>query len=303
MPSTFSAETTLFGIGIHFRSNHPEALRRALAAFPREDHAGSASGRPVHIVLVADEGVVPVAESSRVTGRCLEVRERGIMVTADGGRGRGSCIFQPQIVSSEAFANAINTVVLFLVAQAGRIPVHASAVIVDDRALVFAGRSGMGKSTLAMAADRAGLSVLSEDTVFVQLRPSFCLWGRAEFVHLSEKDAPPAAPGGIRVRSGRLKKAIPIMRRCRKADRAMLFLLTHGDRVIFHKLDPEEAIRALSCNPEPGYEFYDAQLEEAICALAAEGCWSLSLSTTPDEAIAALMGAFSGPAPPAQVRR
>jgi hypothetical protein len=296
MPSTFSAETTLFGIGISFQSNDPEALRHALSAFPQEDCTGSSGERPVRIVLVADEANVPTVDSSQINGRRLEVVDQGLTVKADGERGRGICIFQPVAVGSEPFANAINTVVLFLVAQAGRIPLHASAVIVHGRVLVLAGRSGTGKSALAMAADRAGLPVLSEDTVFLQLQPSLCVWGRAEFAHLSEKDVPAGVAGGIRVRSGRVKRAIPILHRCRKADRAMLFLLTGGDRVVFQRLDPEDAVRELTRNPEPGYEFYGARQEEAIHALAAKGCWQLSLSGDPNEAIAALVRAFAPPA-------
>ena len=293
MPSTFSAETTLFGIGITFQSNHPEALGRALSVFPPEDGAGTSGEQLVHIVLVADQMDGSAVDNCQINGRQLEVVKGGIAVRADGESGHGSCIFQPTAVSSAPFADAINTVVLFLVAQADRIPLHASAVIVHARALILAGRSGTGKSALALAADRAGLPVLSEDTVFLQLRPSFCAWGRAEVVHLSEKDAPPGVVGGIRVRSGRVKRAIPIIHRCRKAERAMLFLLTKGDRIIFHRLGPDDAVRELTRNPEPGYEFYGARLEEAVRVLASGGCWQLSLSNNPDEAIAALVRGFS----------
>ena len=52
----------------------------------------------------------------------------------------------------------INTLVLFLVAQAARTPLHASAIMLGDTAIVLAGRSGSGKSSLALAADRAGPS-------------------------------------------------------------------------------------------------------------------------------------------------
>lgn len=282
----------MFGVGIVFQSNHAEALRRALSAFPQEECAGSSCGQLVHIVLVADDSDVAPIDFRRITGRRLEVVDGGTAIKADGESGRGSCVFHPAAVNSEPFANAIDTIVLFLVAQAGRIPLHASAIIVHERALILAGRSGSGKSALAMAADRAGLPILSEDTVFVQLRPSFCAWGRAEFVHLSENDAPSGVRGGVRVRSGRVKRAIPIVHRCHKADRTMLFLLTHGDRVIFRRLGPENAVHALTRDLEPGYDFYGAGMEEAIRALAAGGCWQLSLSKDPDEAIAALVRSF-----------
>ena len=293
MPSTFTAQTTLFGIGITFRSNHPEALSRALSIFPQEDPTGSPADQLVHIVLVADEAHVPGIDLLKRSGRSLEVVDQGIATMADGERGTGSCIFPPAVVSGESFTNAINTVVLFLVAQAGRTPLHASAFIVHERALVLAGRSGAGKSALALAADRAGLPVLAEDTVFLQLRPSFCVWGRPDVVHLSETDAPVGAAGRIRIRSGRVKRAIPIVHRRLKAERATLFLLTPGEGVIFRRLDPEDAIRELTRNPEPGYDFYGKRLEVAVRGLAAGGSWQMTLSKDPDEAVAALVREFS----------
>lgn len=299
MPSTFSSTTTLFGIGISFQSNHPGALSCALSAFPQDGCRVSSGERPVRIDLVADAESVPAADSSRIIGRRLEIVERGIAVSAGGERGRGTCIFHPQAVGSEAFANAINTVALFLVAQRDRIPLHASAIIVHDRALILAGRSGAGKSALALAADRAGLPILSDDTVFLQLQPTFCVWGRPLFVHLSEMDAPAGTSGGIRIRSGRVKRAIPIVHQCRRADRAALFLLTKGDRVVFQRLDPEDAVRVLTRDPEPGYEFYGARLEEAVRVIAASGCWRLTLSTNADDAIGALVRAFSPVVAPA----
>lgn len=302
MPSTFSSETTLFGIGISFQSNHPEALGCALLEFPQDSGPVSSGEAAVRIVLVADEKNVPAADSSRINGRHLEIVERGITVRADGERGCGTCIFHPEAVAGEAFANAIHTVALFLVAQRGRIPLHAAAIIVHDRALVLAGRSGAGKSALALAADRAGLPILSEDTVFLQLQPSLRIWGRPMFVHLSGKDVPAGDGGGIRIRSGRVKRAIPIVHRCPRAEQAQLVLLTKGDRVVFQRLDPEDAVRALCRDPEPGYEFYGARLEEAVRGVAAGGCWRLTLSANADDAIGALVRAFSHVAAPEAAR-
>src|SRR5215469_2214244 len=107
MPSTFSAETTLFGIGITFEGNHPEALRRALSVFPQEYPEGRSNGQRIHVALVEHEGDVPAVDFSQVNGRRLEAVERGITVKADGERGSGSCIFQPASVSTEPFTNAI----------------------------------------------------------------------------------------------------------------------------------------------------------------------------------------------------
>src|SRR5690242_15336972 len=126
MPSIFSATTTLFGIGITFESHHAEALRHALSAFPPEDGAVPSGEQRVRIVLVAGAANGPGADSLHTDGMRLDVVERGVTVKADGERGCGVCIFHPSAVDTAPFANGLNTAVLFLVAQAGRIPLHAS---------------------------------------------------------------------------------------------------------------------------------------------------------------------------------
>ena len=98
----------------------------------------------------------------------MSLRFGTTIVTADTARRHGACAFPSGAEAGEAFAEAINTVVLFLVAHAGRTPVHASAFMRRDMAVVLAGRSGAGKSTLALAALKAGFPILSEDTIFVR---------------------------------------------------------------------------------------------------------------------------------------
>jgi hypothetical protein len=54
-----------------------------------------------------------------------------------------------------------------LLAERGELAVHAAAVGTCGRAVLFAGPSGRGKSTLALAASEGGHSVLSEDGVTI----------------------------------------------------------------------------------------------------------------------------------------
>jgi hypothetical protein len=51
--------------------------------------------------------------------------------------------------------------------QHGRLPLHASAVAVDGRAILLLGRAGAGKSALAAAFARAGHSVLADEAAMV----------------------------------------------------------------------------------------------------------------------------------------
>lgn len=62
-------------------------------------------------------------------------------------------------------------VCLLLAHLAGAVPLHASAVAIDGRAVVFVGGSGLGKSTLAAAlCDRSGGSLLADDAVVIERR-------------------------------------------------------------------------------------------------------------------------------------
>ncbi len=81
----------------------------------------------------------------------------------------------------------VSSAVCTLLAMRSDLALHASAVAVEGRAVLFCGPSGRGKSTLALALGEAGNEVLSEDGVAISIGP----------------EGPIAFPGarGIRVRS------------------------------------------------------------------------------------------------------
>lgn len=295
MPSGFSGETTLFGIRVSFESNSLKALNSSLSLFPQCNLHGSVSPKlSVYVVLAAEDAYRPAMELHQIHARRLHIIRNEIELRADGESGRGVCVFRSDAADSELFREAIKTVVLFLVAQRDRTPVHASALVIRDCAYVLAGRSGSGKSALALAGNRAGLPVLAEDTVFVQRNP-FCVWGAAKDIHVSEKDAPRDVAPRTRLRSGRLKRAIPVAEARQRSDEAALCVLAQGDAVALDAFSPDEAVRALTHEPEPGYEFYGSRMEGAIRDIAAGGCWRLTLSDDPNAAIRILRDAFDSP--------
>jgi hypothetical protein len=271
-----------------------DALNAALSVLPKWDTLEAAPQESsIYIVLVARPVARLMADCARIKGHRLYIVQEGIALRANGRRGRGTCVF-PKDIDSSAFEEAVRTITLFLVAHAGRTPVHASAIMIGHRAIVMAGNSGSGKSSLALAANRAGLSVLSEDALFVQLEPSFRVWALCEAIHVVTEDAPPGPTGGnIRIRAGRRKRAIPIRRRRQYADRAILCVIARGKQVGLERIDREEAVRLLTQAPEPGFNYYGARAELAIRALATEGCWRLTLSRDLDAALAELVFTFS----------
>jgi hypothetical protein len=58
-------------------------------------------------------------------------------------------------------------VLAFIARLRGRVPVHASAVVIQDQAILFAGAAGAGKSSIASAFAVLGYPVLSDDVVVI----------------------------------------------------------------------------------------------------------------------------------------
>jgi hypothetical protein len=152
--------------------------------------------------------------------------------------------------------------------------------------MILAGPSGTGKSCLAYAARRAGWPVLSDDIVYVQLRPTLAVWGLPQPIHLFREDAP-VATDALRWRNGKLKRAIaPDRERPLLARRAVLCPIERGDAVA---LDVVRASVAPDILPlEPGFDLRAPESRAAFTALSARGYARLTLGRDPTEAIAAL---------------
>jgi hypothetical protein len=290
------ASLSLFGIRVEFESNSQKAIVIAHECISRGNQTlfSNADGQTIYVVLIMYEVNRPrVRGREHIDSTSLHLNFGDVTVRADPRSGHAVCEFPPGGELGESFAEAINTVVMFLVAQAGRIPVHGAAIMLGAVAVVLAGPSGAGKSTLALAAAQAGLEVLSEDTVFVQCHPKLRLWSRTDAIHVFENDAPVDAEGGMRLRSGRWKKVLPLATRRDYADSARLCVLARGDKLSLTPMAPDDAVSALTENPEPGYEFYGARGVEAVRLLAGSGAWRLTLSKSPHEAVGLLRQSFA----------
>lgn len=276
------------GIPTRVIADTPELLATAVGAYAEwKEEAGA--GEPA-IILRLGSGT---ASSSNV---CCEISVEGSRLTLEGGgisghadaaTKRAECALPPRLIGDPAAlaAQAIDTLLLFLLARSGRTPVHAAGIVTGDTALLLAGPSGSGKSTLALAAAARGLRVLSDDTVYVQTEPTLRIWGWPGPIHLFPQDAP-AGRHEVRIRGGKRKLAVPLDRSSEppSADEARLILLERGDKLSLTPVAPEAAMAALA-RLEPGFDLLPAESARAARSLTEGGAWRLSSGTDPRAAI------------------
>ncbi|HEX2092268.1 MAG TPA: hypothetical protein VHG28_07685 [Longimicrobiaceae bacterium] len=297
---TWNAELSLMGIPTCFEADHPELREAALAAYgvwPRGEGAGGPGAIRIRLGLGSGEAGEGTPEV-RVEGARLVLAGGGMRGEADAGRREAVCIVPPDLLADphRLAAEVLDTLVLFLLTRTGRVPVHATGVVLGETAVVLAGRSGSGKSTLALTALRAGLPVLSDDTVYVQTEPRLRVWGFPRPIHLlpDAKSVGPDDGGVLRQRGGRWKVAHPAGEWTGEpvADRAVLVLLERGGEVALRRIGAEDAVREVTASLEPGFDHFREQLPAAVRALAAGGAWRLTLSADPGAALAALREAL-----------
>lgn len=179
-----------------------------------------------------------------------------------------------------------------LLSRLDRQPVHAAAVVRDGVALLLAGPSGAGKSTLAYAAACAGLDVLAEDVVYVQIAPRLRVWAASSYLHLPAESArffpQLAAARTVQLANGKRKLVVDLRRDATErtlpfADRAGVCVLRRGEgtRPSVRPLSPAEVGDALGDGLELGFDLFRGTIDAVHAALAAPGGWELTVGGEP----------------------
>ena len=285
---------TPLGIPAQIIADDSALLNAAIANFAELTVCPDRSEPTVSIRLRwNDLATAKVGFAVSIKGSCLTLEGEGLLGIADASAGTAECLLSRAYGAHPAVLAEIGeNLLLFLLTQVGRTPIHAAAVMIGETAVLLAGRSGSGKSSLALAAQRQGLEVLSEDTCFVQLQPRLSVWGWPGAIHLDPKHA----PGGQfarRTRGGKVKVALPrtLTRTC--AEHALLIAIEPGDKLRLERIATEQ-VRALLRPVEPGFSRMRREIDGALQQLAREDAWRLTLSSSPEDAISLLRQRFRG---------
>lgn len=226
-----------------------------------------------------------------VKGSCLALEGEGISGRADAATGSADCSLSGAYGDDRRLVAEIGeTLLLFLLTRSGRVPVHAACVVIGETAILLAGPSGAGKSSLALAAQRHGLPVLSEDTTYVQLDPGLRIWGWPGAIHLDPDDAPDGE-FPQRQRGGRTKAAVSRIAVAPFAERGILVAIGPGRKLALERVQADRLLARLPA-AEPGFDLLAPKVGQALARLAEGGAWRLTLSRSTDDAMSLLKERF-----------
>lgn len=309
----------VMGIPVTFSSNDRDVIVQVDAAFGAWRALDAApmwiepSGPSLAFVVVDDredgegegfEAHAPISYELPRADRLL-VATPGSRAIADGSIDRAAArITRSLVADRDHFRySVIESLTIFLLCDRDRQPLHAAALVRNETALLLAGPSGVGKSTLAYAGARAGLKVLAEDVVYLQRHPTARVWGMPGFIHLSPESTrwfPELSERRPTLQAnGKLKVAVNMgeigaVPRVPVAERVGICVLRRdgldsGPR----RLRPAELEAALLRRVESGFDRFADTIGAVLHETVGEGGgWRLDLPDSPALALELLLRMF-----------
>lgn len=303
-----SVTMPVLGIPTRFESNAREVIAIAEEAFAAwrvlESDPAWITAYPARVRVVVREG--GGEEPGGHAALRWEFPEKGVyrFTTPGGSEGhsdsrarRAHAVVSPALVADRQHFRygVLEALTMAVLTGLDREPLHAAAIVRGGTALLLAGRSGVGKSTLTYASARAGLKVLAEDIVFLQKDPALRVWGMPGWLHL-DPDArahyPELREAMPTLRNnGKLKLAVPLHALGAVAarpvvERAGVCLLERGPGpASLVRLAPDEVVRALCTGLEEGFVLFEDSIGARVRLLARHGGWRLTLAGAPDDAL------------------
>jgi hypothetical protein len=223
-------------------------------------------------------------ESSEAAGVADTIKLESVAVVNQGMVAR----------AAEFGEGVVEPLTVFLLAALDRVPLHAAAIMRDGVAILLAGPSGMGKSTLAYAACRNGYTLLADEPVYVQTHPVLRVWGRRPRLHL-RGDARTWFPelGDLNPRpllSGKNKIVIDLHDHGRAAEHMGICLLSRATdgAPSLERLTAQDVIAELATSLDEGYHLFADALPDRLARIAERGAWRLRVGNSPGGAVSLL---------------
>ncbi|HKH90565.1 MAG TPA: hypothetical protein VKA54_02115 [Gemmatimonadaceae bacterium] len=257
----------------------------------------------VHVLIFVEpavpgettQGVVTPIQHSMSSDLRFVARGAGSVAVSDPARRHAIVRASSALVADRVRfrVEMLEAVVLALLSCYDRHPLHAAAVAHRGHALLLAAPSGTGKSTLAYACHAAGLDLLGDDHVRVQLASSLRVWGWPASVRLLADSARNMGVphAGLHTLNGKRKAVIDARdgvtaARLVASDATVCVLSRDGGPLALEPLSSEAVTRALDEQLAPGFDRFPTSWPAVARALSARGGWRLNLSRDPHEAVA-----------------
>lgn len=301
----YAAEFPVLGVETRFETNSRYVLGVVEEAFGAWRGLGQPPDREperVSVRVVVHDGVEHGSGHALIRHLCPDVtrvivHSPGSVGVSDPARRESVAYVTTALAADRAHFRAamLEAITFALLAHFDRHPIHAAAIARDGRSVLLAGPSGAGKSTLAYLAHTAGIDVLSEDHVWVQLTPAVRVWGaggrpRMRLTPDVSTHFPEVERAGVRSDvDGKRKLVVDLDapgELVYAADCAGVCILEKGGGApALERLEPDAIIAALSERPAAGFDRFPERHIDVVRALAGSGGWRLTLSSNPREAL------------------
>lgn len=305
-------EIPVLGIRTAFRTNSPavmQVIEEAFGAWKRLEPGDIDRGAPATVRIVVHDGAgEPPGEivHEQAAGGRLLIRAHACGGISDPVRRDAAAYVSDALLADRAGFRygMLEALTWALLTRFDRQPFHAAGLAADDAVLLLAGGSGTGKSTLAYAAARAGMDVLTDDIVFLQSTPRIRAWGaRGPIRLLPEAAAHFAELAGlppVRMYNGRMKVVAPLpaSRAPAAYDRCLICILgERRSRAEARRLTSAQLLAAMDPAAESGFSVFADTIEPVFRVLAGRGGWLLHPAAAPAASLPLLREMLAGLAP------